>query len=265
MGRSPGQPAEQPAPTNAEEGTHLRNFAKVIAVAAVPAMAAMVALPALSASASTMKVLPAPTHVSAQVTGEGSQSDSVSVSWNYGNYRNVQFRVAEHQGSSRTVVAFTTGHSATVQIPLLVSQGGVSGGRNYTFSVEATRPGSWPWPAGNSHAGYSSSVYIPGQAPVTIAIMTPVVTAGTVNDTTSYTVAVTGNSPVTAIDTFVNGQLLSNVAAGPYTGSVGSPALTLVQTAPGSATAETLTVELLNGTQVLATSAPVVVTLPVHS
>jgi hypothetical protein len=239
---------------------HLRNIAKVIAVAAVPAMAAMVALPALSASASTVKTLPAPTHVSAQVTGEGSQSDSVSVSWNYGNYRNVQFRVAEHQGSSRTVVAFTTGHSATVQIPLQAI-----GGLNYTFSVEAIRPGSWPWPAGNSHAGYSGSVYIPGQAPNTIAIVNPVVTAGNPNDTTSYTVAVTGNSPVTAIDTFVNGQLLSNVAAGPYTGSVGSPALTLVQTAPGSATAETLTVELLNGSQVLATSAPVVVTLPVHS
>jgi hypothetical protein len=244
---------------------HLRNFAKVIAVAAVPAMAAMVALPALSASASTVRALPAPTNVSAQVTVQASQSDSVSVSWNYGNYRNVKFQVAEHMGSSRTVVGFTTGHGMTVQIPLQATQNGVGGGRTYTFSVEAIRPGSWPWPARNSHAGYTGSVYIPAQAPNSIAIVNPVVTAGTVNDTTSYTVAVTGNSPVTAIDTFVNGQLLSNVAAGPYTGSVGSPALTLVQTAPGSATAETLTVELLNGTQVLATSAPVVVTLPVHS
>jgi hypothetical protein len=263
VGRSPGRPAHQPAPKNFRKATHLRNFAKLVAVAAVPAMAAMVALPALSASASTVKALPAPTHVSAQVTGQGSQSDSVSVSWNYGNYRNVKFRVAEHQGSSRTVVAFTTGHGVTVQVPVSVSQYGA----NYTFSVTAIRPGSWPRPAGNSHAGYSNSVNVAGQPPVTIAIVTPVATPvnSGANDTTSYTVAVTGNSPVTAIDTFVNGQFVSNKAVGPNTGNVGSPALTLVQPAPPmTATAETLTVELLDGSQVLATSAPVVVTLPVE-
>jgi hypothetical protein len=246
---------------------HLRNFAKLVAVAAVPAMAAMVALPALSASASTVKALPAPTNVWAQVTSQGSQSDSVSVHWNYGNYRNVKFRVAEHQGSSRTVVAFTTGHGVTVQVPVPVSQYGANGGQNYTFSVTAIRPGSWPRPAGNSHAGYSSAVNIPGQQPVTIAIVTPVATPvnSGANDTTSYTVAVTGNSPVTAIDTFVNGALQPNErAVGPNAANVGSVALTLVQAAPPmTATAETLTVELLNGSQVLATSAPVVVTLPV--
>jgi hypothetical protein len=241
----------------------LNNFAKLVAVAAVPAMAAMVALPAVSASASTVRTLPAPTHVSAQVTSQGTQSDSVSVSWNYGNYRNVQFRVAEHQGTSRTVVAFTTGHSATVQIPLQAN-----GGLNYTFSVEAIRPGSWPWPAGNSHAGYTSSVYVAAQPWATIAIVTPVTppAQAPTTETLSYNVTVTGNTPVTTIETFANGVLQTNeLSVGPNAANVGSQALTLGVSAPNAPTVETLVVELLDGSQVLATSAPAYVTLPVHS
>jgi hypothetical protein len=242
---------------------HLRNIAKVIAVAAVPAMAAMVALPALSASASTVKTLPAPTHVSAQVTGEGSQSDSVSVAWNYGNYRNVKFQVAEHQGSSRTVVGFTTGHGMTVQIPVPAS---ANGGQTYTFSVEAIRPGSWPWPARTSHAGYTSNVNIAPQPSGTIAIVTPItpptpVTVGA-NETVNYNVTVAGNTPVTTIETFVNGVLQGNeLNVGPNAANVGTQGLTLVQPAPTTATAETLIVELLDGSQVVATSAPATVTL----
>src|ERR1039458_8171093 len=91
----------------------MRNFAKIIAAVAVPAMAATLALPALSASASTRRlpILPTPAHVSAQVSSQGWQSDSVSVSWKYGNFRRVKFQVTEHQGSWHAVEAVTSGHS----------------------------------------------------------------------------------------------------------------------------------------------------------
>jgi hypothetical protein len=162
-------------------------------------------------------------------------------------------------------VGFTTGHGMTVQIPV---QASTNGGLNYTFSVEAIRPGSWPWPARTSHAGYTSTVYVAAQPWATIAIVTPVTppVPATTTETLNYNVAVTGNTPVTTIETFANGVLQTNeLSVGPNAANVGSQALTFGVTAPNAPTVETLVVELLDGTQVVATSAPAYVTLPTHS
>jgi hypothetical protein len=161
----------------------MRNFAKIIAAVAVPAMAATLALPALSASASTRRlpILPTPAHVSAQVSSQGWQSDSVSVSWKYGNFRGVEFQVIERQGSWSAVEAVTSGHSVTLQnVPN-------SGEQPYSYSVVAMRSGNWPWRARNSRAGNSSPLYVsPLSSVQTFTLTAP---SGTATLTSSFSIA----------------------------------------------------------------------------
>jgi hypothetical protein len=246
----------------------MRNLTKVAALAAVPVVAATIALPVLSASASTRApVLPTPTHVSAFATDLGNGSDNVTVSWNYRNYRGVRFEVVEHLGDwSANAATVTNSHQVTFQI----AQG--SRAHGYTFSVYAFRKGSY-----KSVMSWSSgTVSIPALPPVTIAIVNPVWATtpscvSTLPDTLSYTVAVTGYSSVTEIDTYITGVkdttnvlATDTLSAGSFTGDVGSPAMSLTQPAPPTTNppAIAVTVELMNGTQLLATSAPFYTTAP---
>jgi hypothetical protein len=180
----------------------MRNFAKIIAAAAVPAMAVTLALPALSASASTRRlpILPTPAHVSAQVSSRGWQSDSVSVSWKYGNFRRVKFQVTEHQGSWHAVEAVTSGHSVTLQnVPN-------SGEQPYSYSVVAMRSGNWPWRARNSRAGNSSPLYVSPLSSVQTFTLTGTL-AGTLSHTTDLTA-----TPLGAVGTLTNTGNVDEVA-----------------------------------------------------
>jgi hypothetical protein len=185
----PGLPIEEPTPKSSKEGKTMRNFAKIIAAAAVPAMAVTLALPALSASASTrpLPILPAPAHVSAQVSSQGWQSDSVSVSWKYGNFSGVKFQVIERQGSWSAVEAVTSGHSVTLQnVPN-------SWEPPYRYSVVAMRSGNWPWGARNSRAGNSNPLYVTPLASVqTFTLTAP-------SGQTALTGSVAASSDTTAV------------------------------------------------------------------